>query len=143
MGLSWCRRRAPPFAHRGRDRREGGEGAVTRRHSSRAANSPSLLAVSLRALYFAGFSIGNNARTPTVVRERSGESISGEAPRLKGNLTRTYRRRGLAPRLFFVRRGEESHSSSFRDCHKGSAWQTVAHHLLGKKPKLCQMKCTV
>lgn len=88
-----------------------------------------------RALYFAGFSISNNARTPTVVREQSGESISGEAPRLKGNLTRTYGRRGLAPRLFFVRRGEESHSSSFRDCHKGSAWQTVAHHLLEKKKK--------
>lgn len=86
-----------------------------------------------RALYFAGFSISNNARTPTVVREQSGESISEEAPRLKGNLTRTYGRRGLAPRLFFVRRGEESHSSSFRDCHKGSAWQTVAHHLLEKK----------
>lgn len=31
----------------------------------------------------------------------------------------------------------------FWDCHKGSAWQTVAHHFLaGEKKERCQMKCT-
>lgn len=118
------------------------------RDGGRRSDSPPFvgLAVSPRrfpgALCFTGFSISHNARTPTIFGRKLVNLFLG-ASWLKGNLTRTYRRRGTAPGLFFIRRGEESHSSSFWDCHNGSAWQTVAHHLLEKNNNLCQMKCTV
>lgn len=123
----------PPLRHKGMEGGnsdspllvEGGDPAVSPRRFP-------------RALCFTGFSISNNARTPTIFGRKLVNLFLGASDWRATWLECTG---GEEPRLFFIRRGEESHSSSFWDCHKGSAWQTVAHHFLKKKRS--QMKCTV
>lgn len=134
VGLDWFRRRPPQLPHCGR--KGWREGTLTRRCTSRAAISPSPLTLFVSL----GFQLATMQGLPLSL----GVSwwIYFQGPPAEGQLDWNVQEERTAPGLFFIIRGKGSHLSSFRDCHKGSAWQTAAHHLLEKK-KLCQIKHTV